>query len=527
VPRVRDAGDSALLLELEAVIDPAVNARAIAIAAALRAEEIAGVRDVVSTFRSVAVYFDPLAADAEVVREALRRAAAAPGEVRGGSVVEVPVVYGGAGGPDLDAVAERSGLQAAQVIERHAGLDYRVYMLGFLPGFAYLGTVAPEIAVPRRATPRLSVPAGSVGIAGAQTAVYPRESPGGWQIIGHSGLTMWDAARTPPALLAPGDTVRFVPVRESVRLNPATAAQDEHVESRRARHVTILRAGLFTTVQDSGHWGQQGSGVRVGGAMDLVAHRVANIAVGNSPAAAALEATLAGPELRVENDATLAVAGADLSATLDGSPVPLRTAARCRAGAVLRFGERRHGARAYVAFDGGIADDSGTRERPLKSGDRIVLANPTLAPAATKVDARPRGGTGGARVRVMRGPQDHLFADAAFDVLQRARFTVSSQSNRMGYRLQGGRIPRAGEGDMISDATFPGAIQVPASGEPILLMADRQTTGGYPQIATVITADLPLAAQLAPGDWIEFELCSRTDAVRALAGQEGELRAIG
>jgi antagonist of KipI len=134
---------------------------------------------------------------------------------------------------------------------------------------------------------------------------------------------------------------------------------------------------------------------------------------------------------------------------------------------------------------------------------------------------------GGVRVRVLPGPQDDYFPDAAFETLQRCRFSVSTQSDRMGYRLQGGRIPRAADREMISDATFAGAIQVPASGEPILLMADRQTTGGYPQIATVITADLPGAAQLAPGDWIEFEICSRADAQAALIAQEGRLRAIG
>ena len=130
-------------------------------------------------------------------------------------------------------------------------------------------------------------------------------------------------------------------------------------------------------------------------------------------------------------------------------------------------------------------------------------------------------------MRVLPGPQDDFFPDDAFDVLQQHRFSVTPQSDRMGYRLSGTRIPRLPAREMISDATFPGAIQVPASGQPILLMADRQTTGGYPQIATVITADLPLAAQLAPGDWIEFRICSRTEALTALVAQEGRLLAVG
>ena len=133
----------------------------------------------------------------------------------------------------------------------------------------------------------------------------------------------------------------------------------------------------------------------------------------------------------------------------------------------------------------------------------------------------------GARLRVMPGPDDDCFSAEGFDALRRNRFTVTSHSDRMGYRLQGGRIPRSDETEMISDATFTGAIQIPPSGEPILLMADRQTTGGYPQIATVITADLPLAAQLAPGDWVEFEICTRTEALVALVAQEGKLLALG
>jgi antagonist of KipI len=133
---------------------------------------------------------------------------------------------------------------------------------------------------------------------------------------------------------------------------------------------------------------------------------------------------------------------------------------------------------------------------------------------------------GGARVRVIPGPQSEHFPPDAIDVLERTRFIISPQSNRMGYRLQGGRVPRLEDQEMISDAAFTGAIQIPSSGEPILLMADHQTTGGYPQLAVVITADLPLAGQLSPGDWIEFRTCSRSEALSALVAQEARLLAF-
>ena len=208
--RVVDAGDSGLLLELEATIDPAVNAHAIAIASAVAAEHRAGVRDVIPAFRSVAVHFDPLVADVDALREALRRAADTAPAARDGALVEVPVAYGGEDGPDLDEVAAFAKLPPAAVVERHCGTEYRVFMLGFLPGFAYLGTVDTAIAAPRKATPRTRIPAGSVGIAGRQTGIYPRQSPGGWQLIGRTAVTVFDPLREPASLFAPGDRVKFV-----------------------------------------------------------------------------------------------------------------------------------------------------------------------------------------------------------------------------------------------------------------------------------------------------------------------------
>jgi len=309
-----------------------------------------------------------------------------------------------------------------------------------------------------------------------------------------------------------------------------------------SRSMSIIDPGLLTTVQDGGRWGHQSSGVPVCGAMDWIAYRTANALVGNVPGAAALEATMAGPKLRFEQRTTFAVAGADLGATLDGVRVPHCAAVSCPAGGVLRFGSRAFGARAYLAVDGGIevprvlasrsthvlSRMGGWNGRALMQGDRLALGGP--GPAAGRRRPTPeateyvRGG--GARVRVMPGPQSEYFPPDALDALERTRFIVSSQSNRMGYRLQGGQIPRLVEQEMISDAAFTGAIQVPPSGEPILLMADHQTTGGYPQIAVVITADVPLAAQLSPGDWIEFRVCSRSEALSALVAQEARLLAF-
>ncbi|HEX5110262.1 MAG TPA: 5-oxoprolinase subunit PxpB [Vicinamibacterales bacterium] len=545
---IRDAGDSALLLEFEPVISPSVNAMARGVAATLMQRQLAGVRDVVPTFRSVAVHFDPLAADVDAIRDALGSAVERPLAERAAAPVEIPVMYGGADGPDLEAVAAFAGVSEAEVIARHSRADYRVYMLGFLPGFAYMGPVDSAIAMPRRSSPRLNVPAGSVGIAGAQTGVYPFASPGGWQIIGRTSATMFDPGRTPPSLLAPGDRVRFVPVSSAPSLAEPSSRSAKHVAEpsfssvkhvaepsfssvKHARHVTVLKPGLFTTVQDEGRWGCQQLGVPVSGAMDLRSHRLANALVGNDASAATLEVTIAGPELRMESDTVVAITGADLGAALDGTSVPVDAPLACQAGALLRFGTRRSGGRAYVSFGGGIAvpPTLGSRSthvrtrmggiggRALRSGDLLPLGSPRQP--AGSVAAEPGAVGGGARLRVMSGPQDGFFPAGALDVVLETRFTVVSDSDRMGYRLTGDRRIPPPVHEMISDATFAGALQVPASGQPILLMADRQTTGGYPQIAVVITADLPLAGQLVPGDWVEFELCSRSQALAALVAR--------
>jgi len=541
VLRIKEAGDSALLLELEPVIDVQVNTRAIAIAAAVRDDVLAGVRDVVSTYRSVAVYFDPLIADARDVKASLERASAGSATPVEGRAVEIPVEYGGLWGPDLSDVAAFGGVRTDQVIRRHAEREYRVFMLGFLPGFAYMGSVDPAIAAPRRSSPRDRVRAGSVGIAGQQTAVYPLDSPGGWQIIGHTLTRMFDPERWPPAVLAPGDVVRFRPESHEPRRDITGIRPGAH-STNAPRSITVIEQGIFTTVQDGGRWGHQSSGVPVSGAMDWISYRTANALVGNESGAAALEATLAGPKLRFDTRTTFAIAGGDFGPTLDGVRVPHCAAVSAPAGSVLRFSNRVHGARAYIAANGGIdvprvlasrsthtvSRMGGSYGRTLLQGDRLGLGAERGSPARRRPmpDTAASSHNGGARLRVIPGPQDEFFPPGALGALERTRFTISPQSNRMGYRLQGDPVPRLVDQEMISDAAFTGGIQVPPSGEPIMLMADRQTTGGYPQLATVITADLPLAAQLAPGDWVEFRVCSRSEALSALVAQEARLLAF-
>jgi KipI family sensor histidine kinase inhibitor len=214
---IRECGDAMLLVELAAVIDPVVNERAIALAAGLRGRQLRGVRDVVPGYCTVGVHFDPLQTDLPALEHAIADEASAVSVIEtlpARSPIEIDVHYGGDDGPDLEAVAAHAGCTPAEVIARHAARVYRVYMLGFVPGFAYMGRVDTSIAAPRHRVPRERVPAGSVGIAGEQTGVYPVASPGGWQLIGRTARLMFDPNRTPPSLLAPGDLVRFVPIAD-------------------------------------------------------------------------------------------------------------------------------------------------------------------------------------------------------------------------------------------------------------------------------------------------------------------------
>jgi KipI family sensor histidine kinase inhibitor len=209
--RIVPAGDSALIVEFEDRIDAAVNARALAVAERLQAQPVAGVRDVVPTYRSVAVYFDPLQTSHNSLMARLEREAAhaVPSARPGSDVIRIPVCYGGELGPDLADVAAFGGIAEPLAVDLHTDATYRVFMLGFMPGFAYMGIVDARIAAPRRQTPRVRVPRGAVGIAGSQTGVHPVEAPSGWQLIGRTPVRPFDSTRDEPFLMKPGDSVRF------------------------------------------------------------------------------------------------------------------------------------------------------------------------------------------------------------------------------------------------------------------------------------------------------------------------------
>ena len=303
------------------------------------------------------------------------------------------------------------------------------------------------------------------------------------------------------------------------------------------RALTIVRPGMLTTVQDLGRWGHQSVGVPVAGPMDWYSHRLANLRAGNPPTAAALEITLIGPEFIADGALTCAVAGADFDIRVNGRAVDAARPFDLAAGDRVRFGERRGGARATLAVRNGLDLPAvlGSRAtslisrmgpfggRAVKAGDRVPVAEGSPKQAVS-MGLPLEFLSGGARLRVIFGPHDDRFTDRARRAFTRDRYVVTPDSNRMGYRLSGPSLERQDASELLSDATPIGSLQVPPSGLPILLMADRQTTGGYPKIATVITADLPLAGQLAPGDWVEFVACSPAEALAALREREAGLQ---
>ena len=306
-------------------------------------------------------------------------------------------------------------------------------------------------------------------------------------------------------------------------------------------NIAVIKPGMLTTVQDLGRWGFQAQGVPVAGPMDPVSHRLANALVGNGRDAALLEVTLLGPELEFDDERLVAIAGADFELSLDGRPVPSRAPFIVSAGSRLRFGARQVGARAYLAVSGGIAVPpilgsrsthvlsgmGGVDGRALVAGDRLPLGvRSRFSRAALPLTARELRSDPHATVRVLPGPQAEYFAPDGLDVLQSAPYAIAQNSDRMGFRLEGPRLTHSRGADIVSDATPLGVLQVPASGQPILLMADRQTTGGYPKIATVIAADLPIAGQLAPADTIRFVVCTPRDALTGLIAQERALMAL-
>jgi len=282
-------------------------------------------------------------------------------------------------------------------------------------------------------------------------------------------------------------------------------------------YLEVIEPGLLTTVQDLGRWGYERLGVPVAGAMDRFALQVANYLVGNPPGAAGLEITLTGPRLRVTGNCLIAVCGADLGLRVWKSDMPTWMAIYVRRGWEIGFAGRRSGCRAYLAVAGGIAVPlvmgsratylrggfGGYQGRALRAGDRLPLGEPAYSLLNQAGQQFPEAArpcyNESPTLEVILGPQDDCFTQDGIDAFLSSEYHIGAMSDRMGYRLEGPIIAHKAMADIVSDGIALGAVQVPASRQPIVMMTDRQTTGGYTKIATVVSADIPLLAQCVPG----------------------------
>lgn len=522
--RILTASDHALLVEA-ADLDEAMRLN-------LAWDGVLGVVERIPGARTVLVRFDPLVISAADLADALAATEIDTAHLPATGEVMVPVRYDG---EDLDEAASLLGVSAAELVNRHLAADWKVAFSGFAPGFGYVVSSDPLFDVPRRSSPRTRVPAGSVALAGQFTGVYPRESPGGWQLIGRTDALMWDIDRDPPALLSPGTTVRFESVREQVVMseNADEAADPLRVVDRHAdagapdpghpisAAIEVVRPSLQLLVQDAGRPGFAALGVSASGAADRRAMREANRAVGNETGAAVLE-SVGGAVLRFRGAGAAAVTGAVGSLQLidvDGAArhiahgVPFATVD----GDELTLGHPTSGLRYVIAVRGGVAAEpaldsrasdtlAGLGPAALAAGD--VLRVGDRAPHPVEPDAVPRTLPARgelAELEVTLGPRDDWFTEAALATLTDQEWTVTPRSDRVGIRLEG-TVPleRSIGGELPSEGAVTGAIQVPPDGQPVLFLPDHPLTGGYPIIAALTDRSLDLAGQLPPGARVRF-----------------------
>lgn len=554
-PRFLPAGDEALLVELDSL--DAV----LALFRAAEADRLPGVADLVPAARTLLVAFEPDRAPPQAVIRWLHRClrtaaggAAASADAAAGRLVDIPVRYTGA---DLDEVADRLGMTRAELVERHTGSDFQAAFAGFAPGFVYLtGGDACFHGLPRRPSPRTRVPAGSVAAAGEFSAVYPSDSPGGWQLLGITPVRMWDLSRAESALVQPGCRVRFhdldaprvavslasapsaglaegPPASESPARSAAPAANLDASadlsaaspdDEASAVRLEVRRAGLQTLFQDLGRPGLTGMGVSRSGALDRAAMRQANRLVGNAPDAAVLENALGDLELVCRGRAVVAVTGAQAPVSLTTAagvrlPAAAQRALTMEDGQALRIGRVRAGVRCYVAVRGGWETEAvlgsratdvlaGIGPAPIRAGDLLAAGRSAVAGSAQA----PGAVAGGLPVSgddvtldVVLGPRQDWFDASARELLLSQAWQVTPQSNRVGMRLAGARaLTRSRTQELPSEGTVVGAIQVPADGQPVLFLADHPLTGGYPVIAVVRSRHLDRLAQIPVGARLHF-----------------------
>ena len=526
---VRRVGTRAVLVDLPTLED------VLAWHAELSAHPLPGQREIVAAAATVLVKVVSASA-ATAAFHALQNFQPPATPAGRGREITIDVVYDGA---DLSQVADLLSISTDELIKRHTSETWVGAFGGFAPGFMYCYPQTGDWDIPRLDSPRTEVPAGAVGLAGSFSAVYPRKSPGGWQLLGHTDTPMWDSYATEPAFLRPGDRITYRAVRASATTSdafvPSTSKRPRRAGGISRPAVRIDDAGLLTVFQDQGRSGYADLGVNGSGAVDRTSAYTANDVVGNGSSAAVLE-NVGGMKLTALVDSVIAVTGAETpitSTNMLGTVTShlMATPIQVRAGWTLTVGAPTVGMRSYIAARGGFATHqvlgssstdmlSGLGPDAVQPGDvlsigsleetsvRRATVNPIrIGPHGT--DETATDGNHGV-VRCILGPRDDWFDESEQRRFAETKWTVRGNSNRIGLRLAppAGQEPlaRSREGELQSEGMTGGCVQVPPNGEPVVFLADHAVTGGYPVIATVIPEDLDIAGQLPPGGTLTFQL---------------------
>lgn len=522
IAEIRVAGPLGLLLQLDSLDD------VLAVHQHLAENPLPGQVDAVAAASTVMLSFASRAG-VRAARKELTTLKDLTFEAGTSRDVNIEVVYDG---EDVDELASALDMSRDALIDWHSGQRWVGAFGGFAPGFTYCTALGEEKSVPRRPSPRTAVPERSVAVAGGFSSVYPRLSPGGWQLLGRTPSRMWDLDRESPAFVSPGDTVQYVPVPpESITITsdgdqkPAGDSPDAPGTAA----LTVVKPGMQLLIQDPGRAGHSDLGVSRAGVADEAAARQANRLVGNPESAAVLEILNGGTELRAERTSILAVTGAELSLTITSTDGATRTPAQCAPFALiegerLALGMATVGMRAVLAIRGGVTGReelgslssdtmSGLGPAPLEAGGTIAVGGlPTRAVGEREPSTLPtRDADGAITVRFTYGPRDDWFDGDEKIRLNTQTWRVTAQANRVGVRLEpdpsdpeNRPLARARTDELASEGVPRGSLQMPPEGNPVLFLNDHPVTGGYPVIGVVIPPDLSAAAQLRPGDTLRF-----------------------
>ena len=479
--------------------------------------------DLIATRHYGLAVFDPTTTTSRDVKKFLReKATQGAASTREAKRVTLAIVIDG---QDLDFASSSSASTVAELAEELKRHPFKIAHFGFSPGFLYLDGLAEKFRLPRRETPRTAISPGSVAIGGNYLGIYSTETPGGWNVIGHTSAQLFDAKRMPPIDLVPGDEVAFqiVDSLPDARPDPSPSPRITPFESNCRGTLRIESLQGVALLEDlgrkmAGYWA-----VPRAGALDVWAHRRANALVGNREGLATIEFSAARASLEVMSDCILVVTGAVRSISLDGHSIAREQTFFATSGSLCSIVTGDGGNYAYLGVAGGFCTDA-----IFASASHDVLAHlgsPQLAPGDLLMAGAPQRpprdhiaaiARSPRVVRVTSGAHRGHFTTGEIDAFFHDEFVVSPLISRVGVRLQGQVLQRRARELAESQPLVTGAIQVPPSGEPIVMLADHPVTGGYPTIAVVTLADLDIIAQARPGDKLRFLAVSREQALLAL-----------